>query len=312
MSEPTCRQSVRRRSIAATAVVLALVLSGCRFPFGHSPAPRPEAGEASPLRPSPQPPAASPLESPDFSPLQASVEQLLAGKSGTYGIYVEDLPTGMRFGLNPDREFVAASTIKVPLVLFLYRQAQAAQLDLEASLAIQPEDYEAGTGYLQYQPVGSGYTLRQLARLALVDSDNVATRMIMRQVGRENFRAYVRSLGTFIPPDRENVTSPRDLAAFFKAFLDFKKEAPDLAGEILDALLTTDFSDRLPALLPPDVPVAHKIGNQVRVVNDAGLVFLSRHPYVISILTDDVNEGEATETIAQISKLVYDYQAGLR
>jgi len=301
----------------AAALILAFLIAAAYAVAGRRLSPRlqvtppleqPEA-EASPLerRPESTPPAI-----PDYAELEKAVKQTIQGKTGTWGVYVEDLNTGLRFGINPDLEFVAASTIKVPLVLFLYRQAQDGKLDLNETLAIKPEDYESGTGRLQSRPVGSRYTLRELARLALVDSDNVATRMLLRRLGRESFQAYVHELGAFISPDRENVTSPRDMAAFFKAVLAFKKEAPALGGELLDALQHTNFNDRIPALLPPDTPVAHKIGNQVRVVNDAGLVLLTRHPYLISLFTDDVNEGEATATLAQISKLVYDYQAGLR
>lgn len=300
----------------ATVLVLALLTAAAYAVTGRRLSPRLRAAppeesrvEAGPIerRPESGPPAA-----PDYAELEQAVGQAIRGKTGTWGVYVEDLNTGLRFGINPDLEFVAASTIKVPLVLFLYRQAQDRKLDLNETLAIQPEDYESGTGRLQSQRVGSRYTLRELARLALVDSDNVATRMLLRRLGRESFHAYVHALGAFISPDRENVTSPRDMAAFFKALLAFKKEAPALGGELLEALQHTNFNDRIPALLPPDTPVAHKIGNQVRVVNDAGLVLLPHHPYLISLFTDDVNEGEATATLAQISKLVYDYQAGLR
>lgn len=264
--------------------------------------------EAGPVERRPEPPQPT---TPDYAELEKAVSQTIQGKGGTWGVYVEDLNTGFRFGINPDRAFVAASTIKVPLVLFLYRQAQEGKLDLDETLAIQPGDYESGTGRLQSQPVGSRYTVRELARRALVDSDNVATRMLLRRLGRENFQTYVRGLGAFIAPDRENVTSPRDMATFFKAVLAFNKEAPALGGELLEALQHTNFNDRIPALLPPGTLVAHKIGNQVRVVNDAGVVLLPDHPYLISLFTDDVNEGEATATLAKISRLVYDYQSGL-
>lgn len=302
--------------VVAAALVLAFLVAAAYTLADLWLSPRPRAVppqesrvEAGPVEQRPEP--ARPA-TPDYTELEQAVRRTIHGKGGTWGVYVEDLNTGFRFGINQDREFVAASTIKVPLVLFLYRQAQDGRLDLDETLTIQPGDYESGTGRLQSQPVGSRYTLRELARLALVDSDNVATRMLLRRVGRENFQAYVRELGAFIAPDRENVTSPRDMAAFFKAVLAFKNEAPALGGELLEALQHTNFNDRIPALLPPGTPVAHKIGNQVRVVNDAGVVLLPDHPYLISLFTDDVNEGEATANLAQISKAVYDYQSSLR
>lgn len=312
--------------LAVALVLAAVVLPGCseilarpaRNPGAQASPPPfssdlPVAQRQTPTALS-QTPAADPgpLQLPDYAALRADVQALIKDQYGTYGVYVEDLPTGLRFSINPDREFVAASTIKVPLVLYLYREASAGRVDLESSLAIEPGDYEEGSGRLRYAPFGSRYTLRELGRLALVDSDNVATQMLMRSLGRENFRAWLHGIGAFISPDKENITSPRDMAAFFKALLEFKKDSPALAGEIFDALEHTRFSDRLPALLPKDVTIAHKIGSQVRVVNDAGIVFLPRHPYIISVFTDDVNEGEAAAAIAQISRLVYDCQASLR
>ncbi len=70
--------------------------------------------------------------------------------------------------------------------------------------------------------------------------------------------------------------------------------------------LNTKFNDRLPALLPETVKVAHKIGTQVKVFNDVGIVFAQK-PYIVSVMTDNINEAEAANVIANISKKIFDY-----
>jgi len=79
----------------------------------------------------------------------------------------------------------------------------------------------------------------------------------------------------------------------------------------MDFLTHTDYKDRLPALLPQDLQVGHKVGNHVGVLNDAGIVFLAGRPYIMVMLSENVDETQALVLEQELSKAVYDFESGL-
>ena len=92
------------------------------------------------------------------------------------------------------------------------------------------------------------------------------------------------------------------------------------AGRLLSAKATEDvlsllqgsvFTDRLAAGLPSDVPLAHKVGTDIGVYNDSGIVLLAGRPYAIAVLSMDADETEANSAYTRISRDVYDFQASL-
>lgn len=237
-------------------------------------------------------------------------EDILAyieGQEGQYGIYYENLSTGETFGIDEEVVFDAASTAKVPLNMYLYEKIKEGTVNPDGVLTYLQEDYEGGTGSIRYGKVGKQFTVRELSRLSITLSDNIATNMLKRYLGNYNIKKYMRELGGSVVEDEENVSTPKDMAFYMKRVYDFSREERELGGELLDSLLNTEFNDRLPALLPEDVPVAHKIGTQVRVFNDVGIVF-TEEPYILSIMTRQIDEDTAADVIANISKKVYDYE----
>jgi len=78
--------------------------------------------------------------------------------------------------------------------------------------------------------------------------------------------------------------------------------------KILTALTATDFEERIPQGVPQGIDVAHKIGNEVQVFNDCGLVLSSR-PYVLCLLSKEASQDEALEVIPKISRLVWEFNS---
>jgi beta-lactamase class A len=101
-------------------------------------------------------------------------------------------------------------------------------------------------------------------------------------------------------------TSPRDLLTFFRLLGNGHLLTPDVCEKMREILLRQQVNDRLPSLLPPATPVAHKTGELVGVRNDAGIVYSPKGAYVIAVLGSGVDEAEATEAIARLSRSVYE------
>lgn len=246
-----------------------------------------------------------------YEPLQKELENFLATREAAYGIYFKDLNTGVTWGINDLAPIPAASTIKVPYVLYLNEQVAADRLKMEQRITYNSNtDYAGGSGYLkEIAADGDRFTLRALSSLAITVSDNVAYKMIKRVVGEENVIAFMKIMGgVTIGGNGQDNTTARDMAAYMEGVINFARRHPALGNQLIDDLSNPIWHYGLPAKLPDNIRVAHKEGDLPGVANDVGVVF-SRSPYIISILSmnqNDVEQGFAD--ISEISRIIYEYQ----
>lgn len=251
---------------------------------------------------------------PDYRPLQKEVHQYTAATGNSYGIFFKDLTSGQTWGINEDQPMVAASTTKVPVVLYLNHLVAQGQAHWQDKVAYNPDtDLERGAGPLEhYAEAGDKYSLRALANLAITTSDNVAIRMLIRHLGRTNLVAFMRQIGgRTVYPGGKNLTTARDLVTYLEAVMDFARTHPQLGERLLDDLAHTIYNQGLPGQLPEKLIVAHKEGELEDVVNDCGIVYGAR-PFILAVLSAnnrDMHQGFAH--IAHITKLIYDFQEKL-
>jgi beta-lactamase class A len=240
--------------------------------------------------------------------LQAYVQS--RAEEGRIGIYFRDLKEGNGFGINEQEPIAAASSIKAPIVLYLFQQVADGTISLEEEMAYQAAtDYSSGTGVIQFFAAdGAPYSLGVLANLAITLSDNIAWHMLERRLGKDNIANYLRSLGgTTVYPEGQNISTAQDMGAYLQAILDFRAVQPELGERLIDYMSHTIWDqDGIPNGVPAEVRVAHKVGSLQQVANDIGIVFLENRPYILAVMTDGLQDGFAA--IAEISKMVYNYQ----
>ncbi|MBE3575902.1 MAG: serine hydrolase [Firmicutes bacterium] len=256
--------------------------------------------------------AAVPCPTPDYGPLEEQLRRQLArGVAREYGLYFVDLPSGRSFGIYADRPLPAASVVKIPIVLGLYQQIARGEATLDQRVAYDARrDYEGGDGVLRFTARnGDAFALRVLAKMAISVSDNVATQMIIRHLGRGRIVQYMRALGgRCVYPGGENLSTARDAATYLQAALDFQARYPVLGRLFFDDLAYSIYHVGLPGELPPDVVVAHKEGSLEDVANDAGIVFC-RRPFILTVFLHGVpGEDAGFRHIARLARLAYDYQ----
>lgn len=237
--------------------------------------------------------------------LKIGIGNYIKNYKGQYGVYYYNLASSEEFGINDEDEYTSASTLKIPINLYLYSRIKSGAVKPEATLTYLKEDYESGTGTIQYEKYGTKYSIKELSRLSIEYSDNVAADMLVRFLGIQNIKNYMRQVGGKVVVDGQDLSSPKDMGLYMKLVYKFYQNEGALGNELMDNLLNTQFNDRLSAPLPKSVKVAHKIGTQVHVVNDVGIVFADK-PYIISIMSKDVNEDEAPDVIANVSKMIYE------
>jgi len=227
--------------------------------------------------------------------------------SGKYGVTYIDLATGEMVNVNDQIEYIAASTSKLPINMVLFKDIEAGKVTLDEKLVYKQEDMEPGTGIIQSSAYGTEYTVRKTSELSIKKSDNCGVNMIIRRVGIENVRQYLVDLGGKVYYGKTHRSCPYDMALVAKDLYIHYLNNEAVFGELINNMENTDWSDRIDARLPQEVKVAHKIGNQTKTANDVGIVF-AKHPYVLSVMTDNVDFGTACNNIAGLSKEIYEFQ----
>ncbi len=199
-----------------------------------------------------------------------------------------------------DERFLTASVIKVPVLLALAAEVEAGRYRWDEIAPADRGQMTGGSGVIAHLSA-LPFTLRDLATLMIIVSDNHATNAIIDLVGLDRINAYIARAGwrdTTLhrrmmdfearAAGRDNISSPRDTADMFVRLLRGDLAAPPLTAVLLGILKAQQFGDRLPARLPPDTVVAHKTGSLPGIVNDAGILFLPAGPVVAAVFANDL------------------------
>jgi beta-lactamase class A len=292
------------------AVVGVIAVASIKAYRHHAPA----ATSTTSLPPSqPQPAPAKFWVDPQYvTRYQASLDTYLATRPGKSAVAVVDLTTGASLSTDADTVYRAASVNKLELLIDLYHRASQHQIDLDATTVIGADDIQHyGTGTIQLQGPGQVYSWRELARLMAQESDNTASFVMGRRLGLESVQADLESWGLKQTSLDANTTTAHD-AVLLLAKLQRRELLPETeTRELLDLLQHTAWTDRLQSGVPAWLPVAHKIGTDVDVYNDAALFLDAQHPYAVVALGAGSTEDQALLTMTRISQIAFQFEGGL-
>lgn len=243
---------------------------------------------------------------------QSAVESYLTNRPGTYAVMSYDLATGAGVSVNPNNIVRAASVNKLDLLVDLYQRATTKQFDLDATTVIGPDDIQNyGTGTIQLGGPGQTYTYRQLARLMVQESDNTAAFVIGKRIGLDKVQADLQKWGLKQTSMTDNATTVADVTLLLTR-LQRRELLPEAqTAELLNLLEHTVWTDRIQSGVPQGMLVAHKIGTDVNVYNDAAIVMNGDHPYIEVILSAGTDEAGALLSMTRISQTVYEFESGL-
>lgn len=242
--------------------------------------------------------------------LRDKIKQTISDTWDNYSIYVVDYNSKFTMGMNESTIFSAASVNKVPILAALYDKAAKGGIDFDKVITVQADDIQDyGTGSIRYDPAGSTYSVKTLTRLMMQKSDNTAAFLIANYIlNLDSIQTYIESSGLTQTDIVNNKTSNKDIATVFRNIYDKKVTTPALSDEMLDFLKDSDFEDRIPALLPKDTTIYHKIGTGIGAVHDAGIVVYGKTVYYVGIFTSDVtDEEQAAKLASEVSKTIFTY-----
>lgn len=245
----------------------------------------------------------------DTTELIQKIKEVIEKQQGIYSVYIFDINDNKGYGINETTIYTAASVNKLPILAALYYEAQRERIDLDKRITIQEKDIQDyGTGSLRYEGPGGVYSIKSLAQIMIEKSDNTAAYVLTNYIGESRIQELVSTWNLTQTDIKNNKSSNKDLAILMIKMYKGGIANEALTTEMIGFLDDSDFENRIPRLLPKEVKVYHKIGNEIGNTHDVGIVAHPKYPYYIGVLTNDVlNEVETEEVIAQISKLIYDY-----
>lgn len=135
------------------------------------------------------------LRGQDLSALETKVKNIIADYHGEVGVAVEHIESGRRFAINGHTRYPLASVYKTPIMVEVFRQAKEGRFSLEDRITVTPEMYHPWGPVMSYFQPGLQPTVRDLVFWMMVESDNLATEILLEKVGAENVRATLKRMG---------------------------------------------------------------------------------------------------------------------
>jgi beta-lactamase class A len=267
--------------------------------------------------------------------LKKRIEELIStGGAEKVAVAYHDLASGEEVLINPDESFHAASTMKVAVMMEVFRQAHAGKLSLDDQLPIKNEFTSLADGSRYsissdgdsdqslYKKIGQTETIRELVQLMITVSSNLATNLLIERVTPERVMELMRQLGAqgmrvlrgvedgkAFERGMNNTTTARALMILLRQIAERRAVSPEASDGMIKILLDQKFNESIPAGVPSEVRVAHKTGAITRISHDAAIIYPpGRKPYVLVVLTRGLEDQKrAHALIAAISRVVYEH-----
>ncbi len=191
--------------------------------------------------------------------LEKKIRTFVKGDINKFGMVYYDINSKKTIEINADKQFVAASTVKVPINMLMYDMVQEKKIDINEKLEFEKVDFEDGAGILQGMDLSKPIAIKTLSDYSIKYSDNIAINMLLRKVGNENRYKYIEKIvGHPIVHDGNDIT-PRDSFKILER-LYLNPQNNKYYADMIETMENTECHDRIDKYIPKEI-VAHKMGN---------------------------------------------------
>lgn len=262
-----------------------------------------------------------------LSDRRLAAEKIIGDSGAEVSIAYRTLDGSEEWMHEADKTYHAASTMKVAVMVELFRQEAEKRLTLADTLEVRNEfksvvdgspysmDFGEDSDDTVYKSVGQPMTLEALNFQMITVSSNFATNLLIDRLGVANIRATVAGLGAYGLEVRRGVedqkafdkgiineTSARGLFVVLNAIAKGLAVSKEASARMVEVLAAQKFNEGIPAGLPPGTKVAHKTGTITRVHHDAAII-LGVRPAILVILTRGIEkEADSDALIARITR----------
>ena len=218
---------------------------------------------------------------------EEALKRMMSGLEGRISAVVWRPKTGERFAYRAEEPQIAASVIKIPIMIEAFRQREAGTLDFDGETTVKEEDKMPSCGALTYMHTGLRVTIRDLVTLMIILSDNTATNMLIERLGMDNVNATMEALG-MSPGTRlrrklfdaerarqgiQNTVTAADMAALLGRMLEGTLISPEASREMLRIMGDQRLNGKMPFYLHSrGIDCAHKTGEDDGITHDVGII----------------------------------------
>lgn len=234
-------------------------------------------------------------------------------------VYVWDYETQNYVDINASKIYSTASIIKIPVLIDVFKSIEAGQISLEDKIPLTEYYRTEGSGSLQFKARNSEYTIDELARRMITESDNSATNMLMAKVGSmTDVNQSIRDWGlkntevqTWLPDYAgTNHTTAREMADMLYNIDENDKFLTEASRtKMLDYMGHVHNNRLIQAGISPDAVFLHKTGDIGSMLGDAGIVIAPNgKKYIVVILANRPHNAIAgKDYIVHASEIIYNY-----
>jgi beta-lactamase class A len=255
----------------------------------------------------------------NYTQLKSSIQKIIDTKIsnhevGSISLYYRDLNNGPWIEINPDDKFSPASLLKVPLMMAYLKLAEDNHALLSKKLIVGNYQEDDSPNILPQKMVKAGeeYTVEELITYMIKYSDNIAANTLLVNIPKDDLTDIYTDFNLAIPGSdgSENYMTVTDYSSFFRILYNASYLDREMSEKALKILATSTFTQGLTANLPSNIKVSHKFGERVfegkKQLHDCGIVYLTNKNYLLCIMTRGDNFTKMENTIANISKNIFD------
>lgn len=256
------------------------------------------------------------------------IQAFMNTTGGTWGIYLEDLDKNETWSWNENEVFYAASIIKVPIMAAVFSAFDEGLFKLSDTIVLKREDLVEG-GVLQHLTPGIRLTIYDYLTLMIIQSDNTATNVLIDLVGVKKIQEMIAEIGMKnscfynklntvpVKTNGRNMITARDMAVLLKKLTSGMIISQYACEQMIDIMKKQQFRDCLPYKFPEtesniigtkqEWEFANKTGWVTGIRHDIGVLYVGRRTMNIVVLSKDVEDKLAKQTMAQIGECIFNY-----
>ncbi|MBY0376643.1 class A beta-lactamase-related serine hydrolase [Patescibacteria group bacterium] len=216
-------------------------------------------------------------------------------------IYYEQLNSGANISINKESRFYLASLTKLPVAMIATKKVEEGSWTWNKKFTIDQKDFDNGSGTLYENKNKTEYTLDELLTALLVDSDNTANDVLIKNFTQADFDGIVDEIGLEDVYDKNFLGSAKEYTRILRSLYTSSFLEREDSEKILDLMTKATWNKFLSQGLPVDVKFAHKYGENTdqHIFADSGIVYHSRRPYMLTVVYKAKDGSTASEEVAE-------------
>lgn len=250
----------------------------------------------------------------NLQPIREELNNIVAiDGPDTISLYFEYLNTGANISINPDLKIWPASLAKLPLALAVMKKIDNGVWELDNELVLMEGDKETGSGLVYKNPTGTRFTIENLLKELLINSDNTAYKILLRNMSASELQPIIEETGLDDFFDKDGGVSAKEYSRLFRTLYTSSFLKRENSSKVLEWLSESKFDKHLMGGMDKKVKFAHKWGvnEDFHAFADSGIVYMPNRPYIITVMIKgDKSAEEAVkvqETMKKVSSIIYNY-----